>query len=191
MKSRSPMLLFLAAGLALVAAGCGTTVEYGDAKAVETVTVDFGSTDLQMIAEKMVRSMLAAPVIAEANRPVLQVSAVRNQTGEHIDTKAITDKIRTTLIQSGKVQFTAADARQEMVDELQYQRDSGYVDPSTRTPVGRHVGASYLLTGDIASIRKSKDDTKDVYYKITLNLVDLETGLISWTDEKEIRKREE
>ncbi len=191
MKAAGPLLLFAAAGLALAAAGCGTTVEYGDAKAVETVTVDFGSTDLQMIAEKMVRSMLAAPVIAEANRPVLQVSAVRNQTGEHIDTKAITDKIRTTLIQSGKVQFTAADARQEMVDELQYQRDSGYVDPSTRTQIGRHVGASYLLTGDIASIRKSKDDTKDVYYKITLNLVDLETGLISWTDEKEIRKREE
>ena len=191
MKAESPLLLFFAVCLAAVEVGCGTTVEYGDAKAVETVTVDFGSTDLQMIAEKMVRSMLAAPVIAEANRPVLQVSAVRNQTGEHIDTKAITDKIRTTLTKSGRGQFTASDARQEMVDELQYQRDSGYVDPSTRTPMGRHVGASYLLTGDIASIRKSKDDTKDVYYKITLNLVDLETGLIAWTDEKEIRKREE
>jgi hypothetical protein len=189
---RAGRCLWAAAFLLLtLVVGCGTTVEYGDATAVETVTVDFGSTDLQMIAEKMVQSMLASPVIAENNRPVVQVSSVKNQTGEHIDTKAITDKIRTTLLKSGKVQFSASEVREEMIDELHYQRDSGYVDPATQTQVGQHVGASYLITGDIASIKKSKDGTKDVYYKITLNLVDLQTGLISWADEKEIRKRED
>ena len=184
-------LLVAASCLVTLVLGCGTTVEYGDATAVETLTVDFGSTDLQMIAEKMVQSMLVSPVIAEGNGPVVQVSSVKNQTGEHIDTKAVTDKIRTTLLKSGKVQFSASEVRDEMIDELKYQRDSGYVDPTTRTHVGKQVGASYLLTGDIASIRKSKEGTKDTYYKITLNLVDLETGLISWADEKEIRKRED
>lgn len=33
-------------------------VNYGDSKAVELVTNEFGSTDLQMIAEKMVGSLL-------------------------------------------------------------------------------------------------------------------------------------
>jgi PBP1b-binding outer membrane lipoprotein LpoB len=28
-----------------------------------------------------------------------------------------------------------------------------------------------------------------VYYKFTLNLVDVETGIIEWSDEKEIRKQ--
>ena len=44
-------------------------VSYGDNKAVETVTNEFGSTDLQMIAEKMVGSLLEDPVLA--NRPTI------------------------------------------------------------------------------------------------------------------------
>ncbi len=168
--------------------GCAEKVYYGDATAVETLTTEYGSTDLQMIAEKMVRSMLASPVLSGAGKPVIQVSTVLNKTDEHIDTKAITDKIRTTLIQSGKVQFSAAEIRQEMIDELEYQKGSGYVDRATSKKIGRQVGADYLLAGEIISIRKEKGGTKDVYYKMTLNLVDLETGLISWADEKEIRK---
>ena len=146
--------MILAAVLVAVTTGsCGTKVQYGDATAVETLTVDFGSTDLQMIAAKMVESMLASPVIQEGNRPVVQVASVKNKTMEHIDTKSITDKIRTTLLQSGKVQFSASEVRQEIIDELEYQRGSGYVDPSTRRQVGKQVGADYLLTGEITSIR--------------------------------------
>ncbi len=182
-----PILIVLALSLG----ACGTKVQYGDPTAVETLTVDFGSTDLQMIAEKMVQSLLSAPVIQEQDRPVLQVATVKNKTSEHIDTKSITDKIRTTLLNSNKVQFTAAELRQEVLDELEYQRQSGYVDPATRKPVGKQVGTDYLLAGEIAAIKKSRGGTKDAYYKITLNLVDLETGLIAWADEKEIRKRED
>ena len=42
------------AAAALLAAGCAEQVtRYGDAKGVETVTNEFGSTDLQTIAESM------------------------------------------------------------------------------------------------------------------------------------------
>lgn len=53
---------------------------------------------------------------------------------------------------------------------------------------GKQVGADYLLFGDIASIVKRAGRDTDVYYKFTLNLVDVQTGIIEWTDEKEIRK---
>ena len=62
----------LLAGLMMLAlAGCQTTsptvggggdVSYGDAKAVETVTTDLGSTDIQMISEKMTQSLIQHPV---------------------------------------------------------------------------------------------------------------------------------
>ncbi len=180
--------LVLVLVLACCTCGCRSKVRYGDATAVETVTEDFGSTDLQMIAKKMVDSLLTSPAIRQSHRPVLLVSSIKNKTAEHIDTKAITDKIRTTLIQSGKVQFTAAETRPEIADELAYQRDSGYVDQATRKEAGRQVGADFLLTGEITSITKERDRLKDVYYKITMNLVNLETGLIDWAEEKEIRK---
>src|SRR6476619_3515490 len=79
-------------------------VNYGDSKAVETVTNEFGSTDLQMIAEKMVGSLLEDPILA--NRPTMTLSTVRNKTSEYIDTKSIMNPIQTALVKSHKMKFT-------------------------------------------------------------------------------------
>jgi uncharacterized protein (TIGR02722 family) len=155
---------------------------------VETVTIDYGSTDLQAIAERMIDSLLLHPVLE--GRPVIYVSRIRNKTSEHIDTEAITDKIKTALLKSGKVRFTAvSEINEEMMEQLRYQSESGMVDPKTRTSIGKQVGADLMLYGDIISIVKSEGRKKDVYYKISLELAELETGLIEWSDEKEIRKQ--
>jgi uncharacterized protein (TIGR02722 family) len=167
---------------------CSKRVDYGDPTATETLTIDFGSTDLQMIAERMVQSLLASPVVQQGNRPVILVSHVRNKTDEHIDTKAISDKIRTALVRSGQVRFVADEVRDEVMRELQYQANSGFVDPETRKRIGKLVGAGYLIMGEITSIRKQEGRHTDLYFKITLNLVEIETGLIRWAEEKEIRK---
>ena len=53
-----PSPLPLAAAAALLGGCAKEKTRYGDAKGVETVTNQFGSTDLQMIAESMARSML-------------------------------------------------------------------------------------------------------------------------------------
>jgi PBP1b-binding outer membrane lipoprotein LpoB len=63
------------------------------------------------------------------------------------------------------------------------------VDPRTRTAIGKQVGADLMLYGDIISIVKSVGRKQDVYYKINLELADLKTGLIEWSEEKEIRKQ--
>jgi len=180
------------AALVIVAAGCASTpaVSYGSPDQVETVTTDFGSTDLQMIAEKMVNSLLASPILASGKQPVFYVQTVRNRTDEHIDTKAVTDKIRVTLLRSGKVKFTAiAEVKDELVNQLEFQASSGMVDPATARSIGKLVGADYFLYGELASIRKSAGRLKDVYYRFTLNLVNIQNGLIEWADEKEIRKQ--
>lgn len=186
-------ILFLGlAALAALAIGCASTpdVSYGTPDQVETVTTDFGSTDLQMIAEKMVNSLLASPIISSGRQPVFYVQTVRNRTDEHIDTKAVTDKIRVTLLKSGKVKFTAvAEVKNELVNQLEFQASSGMVDPATAKSIGKLVGADYFLYGELTSIRKSAGRVKDVYYKFTLNLVNIQNGLIEWADEKEIRKQ--
>ena len=45
-----------------------------------------------------------------------------------------------------------------------------------------------MLYGNMASIVKRDSSTKDVYYKFTLKLMNLQTGIIEWSGEKEIRK---
>ena len=49
-------------------------------------------------------------------------------------------------------------------------------------------GAKFRLDGSISSIIKKTSDIKDVYYKMNLRLIEIETGIVEWSDEKEIRK---
>ena len=162
-------------------------VSYGDNKAVETVTNEFGSTDLQMIAEKMVGSLMQDPMLA--GRPTMTLSAVRNKTSEYIDTKSIMNTIQTALVKSRKVKFVrSADEMQNGTDELQRQNQSGLYKSATKAKIGNMTAAKYTLEGEIVSIVKNNGATKDVWYKMTLKVYDVEEGSVEWQEEKEIRK---
>ena len=50
------------------------------------------------------------------------------------------------------------------------------------------VAPEYILTANLSDIQQRNSDTKDVYYKFTMNLKNLTTGILEWSDEKEIRK---
>lgn len=181
----------------LIISGCTTVspvvgdgnVKYGDAKAVEAVTNEFGSTDLQAIAETMTKSLLQSPALSEAKkRPLITMSEVKNKTSEYIDTKAITDTIRTQLTKSGLVKFAVdISEMQNQTDELNRQ-NSGLYKKNSAKKVGQMAGADFRLDGSITSIVKKSSSLKDVYYKFNLNLVDVESGVLEWSDEKEIRK---
>src|SRR5512142_2130981 len=151
--------------VAALAAGCAQEkTTYGDARGVETVTNQFGSTDLQMIAESMARSMQQSSAIASGNLPIVTVQEVKNKTSEYIDTRTITDSIRAELQKSGKVRFAVdAAAMQQQVEELERQQ-SKYYEKEQASEVGRMVGAQYRLEGNISSIVKEAKKVKDVYY---------------------------
>jgi uncharacterized protein (TIGR02722 family) len=182
----------LVAAFALCAAaglsGCAEKTRYGDARGVETVTNQFGSTDLQMIAESMTRSMLDTPLVSGGNRPIMTVQEVKNKTSEYIDTRAITDSIRVELQKSGKVRFAVdAAAMDQQIEELKRQQ-SDYYEANKAAETGKMVGAAYRIEGNIVSIVKEATGVKDVYYKFSLQLWNVQNGLLEWADEKEIRK---
>ena len=171
--------------------GCQSGVQYGDATASETVNTDFGSTDLQMIAAKMVDDVLAFPPVVQITaqrRPVAFVDRIKNKTTEHIDTESITDTIQSKLINSGKFRFVDMTVVERVRKQLDYQANSGMVDEATAVAMGKQIGAEFMLYGNMASIVKRESKTKDVYYKFTLKLMNLQSGIIEWSGEKEIRK---
>jgi uncharacterized protein (TIGR02722 family) len=180
---------------AIFLAGCatsgpmvGSNVKYGDAKAVEQVTNEFGSTDLQSIAESMARS-LAQSAQGYKNRPLVTIADVKNKTSEYIDTRSITDSIRTQLLKSGTMRFaTDIAGMQNQTDELIRQNQSGLYKSGSVAKTGKMEGAQYRIEGNISSIVKTSSSLKDVYYKFSLTMTDIQGGTIEWADEKEIRK---
>ncbi len=186
--------IFLACGVAgtLALTGCATNVNYGDAQAVETVNTEFGSTDLQMIAEKMVDDLLASPAMADiapsGKRPILFIDSIKNKTMEHVDTESITDTISTKLLNSGRFRFVDRTKVDSIAKEMDFQKNSGFVDEKKSVQMGRQLGAQLMLYGNFSSIQKTAGSTKDMYYKFTMKLTNIETGLIEFQSEKEIRK---
>ncbi len=96
--------------------------------------------------------------------------------------------ILTQLQKNGVRYVIEADNMQNQVDELRRQNQSGLYDKSKSVKMGKMQGAKFRLDGSISSIIKRGSDIKDVYYKMKLRLVEIDTGIVEWSDEKDIRK---
>ena len=146
---------------------------------------DFG--DLRLLADAVNSELISSPVLEK--NPILVVMAIENRTDEHIDTTAITDTIRTKLINDGKASFINESRRDALMKEQGYQLVN--CTPETQTLIGKQLGAKYMLTGSLIKITKdtpkqlSLSKKEQVYFQLTVEVTDLQTGLIAWTTQKE------
>lgn len=173
--------------------GCGPTAftkgEYDDPTKVRLLDDKFNEADLQQMAETIVASMVQCPEINDARKPpTVIMERVQNRTEEHIDMKSLTDKIRTALVQTRKVKFVNKEERETLEDEYKHN-ESGYVSEETKKKRGKQIGADYIMSGGLTTNIQQVGDDKLIYYKITMNLTNLETSVIDCTEEKEIRKK--
>jgi len=167
-----------------------TKGEYDDVNEVRLLDDKFNESDAVFLIQDMVGSMAENPVFKDARvPPVVQVEGVRNKTSEHIDTKSLTDSLRTSLIKTGRVRFSNKEDRDTLHDEVDYQNESGRVRKDTQKRRDGGIGADYILTGDLISNVQEVGSRKLIFYKLTLNLTNLSSGIIEWSDEKPIRKR--
>ena len=161
---------------------------YEDPEVIALLDDRFSENDMQLIAKKMVNSLLTSPQIAAGSgAPAVMVGSMRNRTTEHIDMVMLSDKLKTALIQSGKFRFVDVMNRRDIAEEYEYQQ-SGYVNPNQAKAPGSQTGADYMLTGTLTSNVQQVGKDKLVYYKATFQLTNLLSSEIVWTDEKEIRK---
>jgi penicillin-binding protein activator len=184
------VLSFLFAGL--IVTGCGPKAfvkgDYQDAEKENNMNDQWSETDMQKTVKSMVDSLIVHPVIANAKAPpVVIVTGLQNKTSEHIDTQSIMDMVRVELMKTGKVSFIDKEARGDISEEYNYQ-NSGMVGGETKKGPGGQIGADYIVNGRLDSIVQEVGKEKTVYYKMTLNLTNLKTSVINWTDHKEIRK---
>ncbi len=149
----------------------------------------WSETDMQNAVKALVQSATSHHAISTAKRPPLvMVTRLQNKTSEHIDTQSVMDMVRVELMRGGRVSFIDKEARDDIAEEYEYQ-DSGIVSRESKKGKGKQIGADFIINGRLDSIVKQVDKRKTVYYKITLNMTNLSTGVIVWSDYKEIRKR--
>ena len=159
----------------------------------KAMTAAIEPQDVRRTVEKMVDSMLNdREFIAEyvSGKPVLDIGPMQNRSTMHLDMQSITDSIRTKLIRSRKFRFMD---RTTAATDLEFMNDqalNGMTDPTKAISAGQQSAAQLFLYGALTEMRQQVDGVTDRYFKFTLNMKDIRTGEIAWTDEQEIRKQQ-
>ena len=155
---------------------------------------DFASADLFRITDGMVASMQANGFLQAyramhaGEKPVMLLAqSLLNKTDEHIDTRLILEKIRTQMIKQGMADFVDDQAFDMALDQLNMQATDLY-DNAKAARIGNFVGAKYVLRGTITNIRKIDGRENINYQNVTLDIFEVETLLIKWTDEVEYKR---
>lgn len=184
--------LILVGVLGLLATSCGPKAfvkgSYDDVNRENLMNDSWSETDMQKAVADLVASAVQHPMLkSPKGLPIVMVTGLQNKTSEHIDTQNIMDMVRVELMNSGKVGFIDKEARQDMADEYNYQ-NSGMVSEETKKGPGGQTGADFIMNGRLDSIVQEVGKDKSVYYKLTLNMTNLKTGIIGWSNYKQIRK---
>ncbi|MEI6562735.1 MAG: hypothetical protein WCO42_00350 [bacterium] len=187
-----PVMMRLALIVAAIAMGEGCTTSpvptpnnAGKAAPLPVTTNDeFG--DLKRLAEEVNSDLLSSSIFAE--KPILVVMGIENRTDEPFETKIIADTIRTKLINCGKASFIDESLRDAWMMGQGYQLAN--CSPETQTVIGKKLGARYMLTGSLIKITKAfsipitLSKKGQAYLQLTIEVTDLQTGLIASTTQK-------
>jgi len=152
----------------------------------------WNDTDSQMVATAMINDVVSRPWISDftvtaKRKPVLIVGEVKNRSDEHIDAIVFTKSLERELINAGKVKFVASsDERSAIREEKNAQQNEA--SAATMKKLGQETGADFYLGGVITSVVDAVEGQKVVFYKVNLELTNIETNEKVWIGEKVIKK---
>lgn len=195
-----------ATGLALtvaLAAGCASNIDnkagqatvYEDASTTGRVGgVGIESQDIVAITDKMMRDMLANPILTGRDVPpriIIDNEYLRNESSSVVNTNMLTDRLRIELNRAanGRMIFVGREYAGMVQKERDLKRD-GAVDGGTIRETAAQAGADYRIAGRITSLDASdrSDGTQSRYSQISFEMVDMELGTIVWSGLYEMRK---
>ncbi|HVL00676.1 MAG TPA: hypothetical protein VM553_12730 [Dongiaceae bacterium] len=189
MKLRLLSALLLGTGLLLSA--CTNTIKY-DSKPVKPATkTNINLTEFQKATQSMVNSMLqSAPVldVTRNQRPKLAVFGLVDFTGEDIDITALNNGMFSQIGQAARFNFADPAALTKADQAESPNRYDLLEDPAASRTITQAVGADYLLIGEVSNVIRSQPQQKEVWYRLSLKLVDERNGRFLWQERREFLK---
>lgn len=181
----------------LILAGCAmfrVKVSDTDTSKMPEYDARYGPQDLRRLGEELSTEIASCALItSQTNTPIMIIYGVQPRTETFVDTQALTDRIKTTLTKAGKVQFVNESRREQLMKEQGFQAQSATDD--TRVAIGKQLGARYMLTGALVEMKKTTgaqvrvSKTEMMYYQLTIDITDIETGIVAWSTQKEFARQ--
>jgi len=177
--------------------GCSAfrySVGEADPAASDPLTAKYDQRDLLAWADLISKDLLDHPFPPSGeDQPILVVMGIQNRTKSHQDMKAISDTITTRMLDTDRIRLVNAARRDDLLKEQGYQLAN--CTEETKTKIGQQLGAKYMLTGSLVEIEQESgrevrvSKRQDVYYQLTVEITDLETGLIAVRKQRDRLRR--
>jgi len=158
--------------------------------------VGIESQDIVSMSDRMMRSMLANPMLVQRGskgspRIIVDAEYFKNESSSRINKNIITDRLRIGLNQAanGRMLFVARHLS-SMVEKERALKRKGKVDGGTIRKTRATAGADFRLGGRITSLDAIDKQThlKSRFHQITFEMVDLEYGTVVWSGIYEFKK---
>jgi len=130
-----------------------------------------------IMGSEFVKNLKWQPVVRDHGRAEIERTNI-------LTTKALTDTARATMFEAGKVSFVNESRRDDLLKEQGYQ--AANATQESRAAIGKQLGANYMLSGSLVEIKKKSmkqarvSSQEEIYFQLTMEVTDLETGLIVW-----------
>ena len=183
-----PVCSVLCATSLILGSGCRAfraRVSESDVNKPVRMSADYDYEDLRTMGKAVGETIMGSEFVKNLKvQPVFVTMGVQNRTNEHIDTKALTDTARATMFEAGKVSFVNESRRDDLLKEQGYQ--AANATQESRAAIGKQLGANYMLSGSLVEIKKKSmkqarvSSQEEIYFQLTMEVTDLETGLIVW-----------
>lgn len=186
MKIRLKTLVMLTM-LAMVTSGCSSfqakrvSADESDAAAME-ITDKWVMRDTEISVDKILKQIQSHKgfqrYLARFNgQPKIFISEVQNRTSNaYFPVDDLNDELLNEFSMSGEFILIDESARQNLLDEIQYQND-GMVDPNQAKTIGKAAGADLLVFGAVRMQPKSRNGKTIKEYSVNIRMTDLEQGI--------------
>ena len=152
------------------------------------------SQDIDAMADKMARDLLATPEIAGrtvAPRIVLDDSDLQNRGSQAFDKGMITDSLRVRLNRAARGRMVFLD--REHMGTVQRERDlkrQGVTDVGTTGLTKAVAGADFKLIGSIRTLNLGNNNTgmRQRRTQVTFEMTDLESSAVVWSNDYTFQK---
>lgn len=188
------LFLSLVVAIVFVLVGCSSVkVKRVDVQEKIDLSGTFNDYDAMLVSKEMVTDSLSRVwrenfITKNGRNPIVIVGEILNKSHEHIDEDIFIKALEKELINSGKIIFVASSAERMQIRDERKSQQEYYTSKETIKKFGEELGADFMLSGSINSI---KDEIKGQYailYQVNLELIDVSTNQKVWVGQKEIKK---
>lgn len=178
----------------LVGCGSSSSVQRVSSDTQTDLSGRWNDTDAKKVAEDMVNDVLNAAWLSRYknnndDRPTVIVGPIRNNTMQHIDEEIFIKDLERELVNSGQIQFVAAEDERKAIREERSEQQT-HATMETAAEMAQEIGADYMLIGTISSEVEEnlEGDKASMFYVVNLELIDITKTTKAWIGTKEVKK---